>query len=90
MAIGSYFWSLNNVENHYYLKESTNYATDSVLRYLTYFILFNTMIPISLIVTLEMVKVVQAYFISKDEEMYVPDKNKYCNINTSSINEELG
>lgn len=36
------------------------------LNFFSYFILLNTMIPISLIVSLEMVKVVQAYFIAND------------------------
>jgi len=36
------------------------------------------MIPISLIVSLEFVKVFQAYFIEKDEEMYVASRKKYA------------
>jgi magnesium-transporting ATPase (P-type) len=31
-----------------------------------YFLLLNTLIPISLIVTIEMVKLIQAYFIAND------------------------
>jgi phospholipid-transporting ATPase len=34
------------------------------------------MIPISLIVSLEFVKVFQAYFIEKDEEMYCKNRDK--------------
>ena len=34
--------------------------------FFSYFILFNTMIPISLVVSLEMVKVAQSYFITQD------------------------
>lgn len=30
------------------------------------------------------------YFIQKDEEMYVVQRNKYVKANTSTINEELG
>jgi len=40
----------------------------------TYFLLFNTMLPISLILTLDFVKMFQGYFISHDKEMYVKDK----------------
>ena len=35
----------------------------SFIIFLTYFVLLNTMIPISLIVTMEMVKLFQKYFI---------------------------
>ena len=48
------------------------------------------MIPISLIVSLEMVKVAQSYFISHDEDMYVAAKERWPNVMTATINEELG
>lgn len=44
----------------------------------------------SLIVTLELVKVIQAYFISKDVEMYCEVRDELCKVNTASLNEELG
>ena len=48
-------------------------------RFFTYFILLNTMIPISLIVTLELVKAAMGYFLEKDREMFIkktrPGKN---------------
>jgi phospholipid-transporting ATPase len=48
------------------------------------------MIPISLIVSMEFVKVFQSYFITTDEEMYVASRNKYAGVKTTTINEELG
>ena len=48
------------------------------------------MIPISLIVTLEIIKVIQGYFITKDIELYSFFRKKYCSANTVSIIEELG
>lgn len=54
----------------------------------TIFVLTNSMIPISLIISLEMVKMAQAYFISMDEEMYFD--GEYSKVFTSSLNEELG
>ena len=65
-------------------------GANGVLRFFTYFILLNTMIPISLIVSLELVKMAQSYFISKDEDMYVKAKDRYPQVMTSTINEELG
>lgn len=48
------------------------------------------MIPISLIVSLEFVKVFQSYFIEKDIEMYVASRDRYASVKTTTINEELG
>jgi phospholipid-transporting ATPase len=48
------------------------------------------MIPISLIVSLEFVKVFQSYFITTDEEMYVKPRDKFASVKTTTINEELG
>ena len=48
------------------------------------------MIPISLIVSLEFVKVFQSYFIEVDEEMYVAQRDKFAKVQTTTINEELG
>lgn len=48
------------------------------------------MVPISLLVTLEVVKYGQAYFISNDLRLYDEEKDKRCNVQSSGINEELG
>jgi magnesium-transporting ATPase (P-type) len=63
---------------------------DSFLSFFTYFLLLNTMIPISLIITLELVKVVQGLFISADAKSYSFTRKKYITTNTISLNEELG
>lgn len=48
------------------------------------------MVPISLLVTLEVVKYGQAFFISNDLKLYDEEKDKRCNVQSSGINEELG
>jgi len=62
--------------------------------FLTFFILYNNLIPISMQVSLDMVKLVQAYFINWDEEMHHvnPDTKHeaYAMARTSNLNEELG
>ena len=45
-------------------------VVDSLISYFTYLLLLNTMIPISLMITLEIVKVIQGYYISVDVELY--------------------
>lgn len=63
---------------------------DSVLVFCTYIVLINTMIPISLIVSIEIVKMSQSYFIEKDRLMFSEFRKKYCNVRSASLNEELG
>jgi len=61
-----------------------------IINFFTYFLLLNTMIPISLIISLELVKVAQAYFMSHDLKMFSKVRDRPANVNTSSLNEELG
>ena len=56
----------------------------------TFIILYNNIIPISLQVTLEMVKFVQAIFIGWDMEMYDAKNDYHATCRTSNLNEELG
>lgn len=55
----------------------------------SFIIMFNTMIPLSLYVSLEIVKLAQMYFFN-DIDMYDPESNVPCEARTSTINEELG
>jgi phospholipid-transporting ATPase len=92
VSIFNYIWNLNNQEKYldYVKSEFGSYLFEAFLNFLTMMILTNTMIPISLIISLEMVKLVQAYFIGGDEEMYAAHNDRYAKANTSSLNEELG
>ena len=67
-----------------------SYTIESVLSFFTYLLLLNTMIPISLIVTLEIVKVAQGLFLTMDVEGYSFVRDKYIRPNAFSLNEELG
>jgi phospholipid-transporting ATPase len=58
---------------------------------ITQFILYSYLIPISLYVSIEMVKVSQSmYFINLDREMYHADSDTPAMARTSNLNEELG
>jgi magnesium-transporting ATPase (P-type) len=48
------------------------------------------LIPISLIVSIEVVKVVQAYFISNDALIYSKERDRPAKVSAASLNEELG
>ena len=62
----------------------------SIMSFFTYFLLLNTLLPISLQVALEVVKLVQAYFIKADALMFSWERDKLVNVQTASIVEDLG
>lgn len=53
-------------------------------------ILYNNLIPISLTVTLEVVRFIQALFINWDSDMYHEESDTPAMARTSNLNEELG
>ncbi|KAH0547563.1 hypothetical protein FGG08_000288 [Glutinoglossum americanum] len=55
----------------------------------SFIIMFNTMIPLSLYVSLEIIKLAQIYFLN-DIDMYDEASNTPMEARTSTINEELG
>ena len=68
------------------------FATYSLLEtdILTFIILYNNLIPISLIVTMEVVKFQQAQLINSDLDMYYAKTDTPALCRTSSLVEELG
>mmetsp|Transcript_42314 Transcript_42314/g.49268 ORF Transcript_42314/g.49268 Transcript_42314/m.49268 type:complete len:279 (+) Transcript_42314:506-1342(+) len=67
-----------------------SYNTTKDLNFFSYFLLLSTLIPISLIVTLEVIKVVQCYFISQDSLMFDEEAGRGTKVSSTTINEELG
>ena len=67
-----------------------NFFIESIISYFTYMLLLNTMIPISLIITMEIVKMVQGWFMSNDIEGFSKIRKKFIRPNSVSLNEELG
>lgn len=61
---------LVNVTNMIIDYHITPLVAEILLSFSNYFILLNTMIPISLIVSIELVKSIQGYFISNDKLMF--------------------
>lgn len=60
------------------------------LHFLTALMLYSYLIPISLYVSIEIVKVLQSHFINQDIEMYYEEADKPAHARTSNLNEELG
>lgn len=93
-AVAGLIWQIVKLDGNElhiaYLGMSYGKGKQAVLFFFSYFLLLNTMIPISLIISLEFTKLIQAYFIKKDKDLYNAEKDKYANVSTSSIIEELG
>lgn len=103
--IGSIFFGLrtNRDLNHgsygrWYLEPSRTTALydpkrpflAAFLHFLTGLMLYGYLIPISLYVSIEMVKVSQSIFINQDQDMYHEETNRPARARTSNLNEELG
>ncbi|XP_067844412.1 phospholipid-transporting ATPase IA [Heptranchias perlo] len=89
-AIGSTIWTSRHSTGVWYLSFSGSGASYFGLNFLTFIILFNNLIPISLLVTLEVVKFIQAFFINWDMDMLYEPTNTPAMARTSNLNEELG
>ncbi|XP_066496321.1 phospholipid-transporting ATPase IG isoform X2 [Tiliqua scincoides] len=58
--------------------------------FLSFMVLFNFIIPVSMYVTVEMQKFLGSFFITWDREMYDEARKEGALVNTSDLNEELG
>lgn len=65
-------------------------AVAAVLHFLTALMLYGYLIPISLYVSIEIVKILQSIFINQDLHMYYEETDKPARARTSNLNEELG
>ncbi|OBA20430.1 membrane-spanning Ca-ATPase [Metschnikowia bicuspidata var. bicuspidata NRRL YB-4993] len=74
----------------YLYLEGTNLAKLFFRDILTYWILFSNLVPISLFVSVEIIKYYQAYMIGSDLDMYHADSDTPTGVRTSSLVEELG
>lgn len=62
----------------------------AIYHFLTAVMLYGNFIPISLYVSIEIVKVLQSVFINNDVHMYYEETDKPAHARTSNLNEELG
>ncbi|KAF7321513.1 P-type phospholipid transporter [Mycena kentingensis (nom. inval.)] len=92
-AIGGGIRSWFFASQQWYLLETTSIggrAKSFIEDILTFIILYNNLIPISLIVTMEFVKFQQARLINSDLDMYYARTDTPALCRTSSLVEELG
>ncbi|XP_060784080.1 probable phospholipid-transporting ATPase IA isoform X1 [Neoarius graeffei] len=89
-SIGQSIWKYQYGDDAWYMDLNYGGAANFGLNFLTFIILFNNLIPISLLVTLEVIKFIQAYFINWDTDMLYEVTNTPAMARTSNLNEELG
>ncbi|CAJ2642055.1 unnamed protein product [Trifolium pratense] len=103
--IGSIFFGIatsedleNGVMKRWYLRpdDTTIYYNPkkapiaAMLHFLTALMLYSYLIPISLYVSIEIVKVLQSIFVNHDVHMYYEETDQPARARTSNLNEELG
>ncbi|KAK2720099.1 probable phospholipid-transporting ATPase IA isoform X3 [Artemia franciscana] len=89
-TIANEIWMRTAGFYHWYLALSESPTITIGHNLLTFIILFNNLIPISLQVTLEVVRFIQASFMNVDLGMYHEDSDTPAMARTSNLNEELG
>ncbi|XP_053561547.1 phospholipid-transporting ATPase IB [Bombina bombina] len=89
-SVGALLWNQKYDETNWYLGIKEAISNNFGYNLLTFIILYNNLIPISLLVTLEVVKFTQALFINWDRDMYYAETDTPAMARTSNLNEELG
>ena len=90
-CVGDLLITITSSSKFWYLEEgNVNKAKQFFSDILTYWVLYSNLIPISLFVTVEVVKYSQAYLINSDLDIYHDVTDTPANCRTSSLVEELG
>ncbi|KAI8376471.1 uncharacterized protein BYT42DRAFT_498686 [Radiomyces spectabilis] len=90
-SVGNLAISLRDGDQLSYIQiPATERGREFGLNILTFMILFNSFIPISLMVTMEIVKFIQATMIDNDLDIYYEKTNTPAVARSSSLIEELG
>ncbi|XP_045922026.1 phospholipid-transporting ATPase IC [Micropterus dolomieu] len=92
LAIGHTFWYESIGSKAWYLYDGLdqNSTYRGFLTFWGYIIVLNTMVPISLYVSVEAIRLGQSRFINWDLQMYFPEKDTPSKARTTTLNEQLG
>uniref|UniRef100_A0A671LFD1 Phospholipid-transporting ATPase n=1 Tax=Sinocyclocheilus anshuiensis TaxID=1608454 RepID=A0A671LFD1_9TELE len=91
LAVGNGIW-----ENHAgskfnaFLPREENTAFSAFLTFWSYIIILNTVVPISLYVSMEVIRLGNSYYINWDRNMYHARTDTPAEARTTTLNEELG
>ncbi|XP_013882065.1 phospholipid-transporting ATPase IC [Austrofundulus limnaeus] len=92
LAIGNRFWQEDIGSKAWYLYDGKNQSADyrGFLSFWGYIIVLNTMVPISLYVSVEVIRLGQSKFINWDLQMFYQEKDTPAKARTTTLNEQLG
>uniref|UniRef100_A0A3B3S4B0 Phospholipid-transporting ATPase n=1 Tax=Paramormyrops kingsleyae TaxID=1676925 RepID=A0A3B3S4B0_9TELE len=92
LAIGNSFWYEEIGKRAWYLSDGLQQSASyrGFLSFWGYIIVLNTMVPISLYVSVEVIRLGQSKFINWDLQMYYPEKDTPAKARTTTLNEQLG
>uniref|UniRef100_A0A8C4L2R7 Phospholipid-transporting ATPase n=1 Tax=Equus asinus asinus TaxID=83772 RepID=A0A8C4L2R7_EQUAS len=92
LAIGHAYWEaqVGNYSWYLYDGEDSTPSYSGFLNFWGYIIVLNTLVPISLYVSVEVIRLGQSYFINWDLQMYYPEKDTPAKARTTTLNEQLG
>ncbi|CAM5153536.1 unnamed protein product [Natator depressus] len=92
LAIGHTYWEQQIGNTSWYLYDGEDYSPPyrGFLNFWGYIIVLNTMVPISLYVSVEVIRLGQSYFINWDLQMYYSEKDTPAKARTTTLNEQLG
>ncbi|KAM6227186.1 phospholipid-transporting ATPase IC isoform 2-T8 [Spheniscus humboldti] len=92
LAIGHTYWEQQIGNLSWYLYDAQDFIPPyrGFLNFWGYIIVLNTMVPISLYVSVEVIRLGQSYFINWDLQMYHAEKDTAAKARTTTLNEQLG
>ncbi|KAG7235609.1 hypothetical protein INR49_002419 [Caranx melampygus] len=92
LAIGHSFWYDEIGSKSWYLSDGKDQGASyrGFLSFWGYIIVLNTMVPISLYVSVEVIRLGQSKFINWDLQMYFSEKDTPAKARTTTLNEQLG
>lgn len=92
LAIGHAYWEAQVGNYSWYLYDGEDFTPSyrGFLNFWGYIIVLNTMVPISLYVSVEVIRLGQSHFINWDLQMYYAEKDTPAKARTTTLNEQLG
>ncbi|XP_071559318.1 phospholipid-transporting ATPase ID isoform X2 [Temnothorax nylanderi] len=88
--VGRYFQAYLPWDSLVPSEPMTGATVIALLVFFSYSIVLNTVVPISLYVSVEVIRFVQSFLINWDEEMYYAPTKTHAKARTTTLNEELG
>ncbi|CAN9512852.1 unnamed protein product [Ophioblennius macclurei] len=93
LAVGNYFWEKNEGSQFtVFLPRLDNIGPgfSAFLTFWSYIIILNTVVPISLYVSVEIIRLGNSFYIEWDRKMYYARNDTPAEARTTTLNEELG